>query len=73
MLADKKKKGVLFARVEDRSFQAFKDFISETAKALFEASGGTPSTESDDAFGCSDVELKKSWKDYWRKIDENAK
>ena len=67
------KKGILFAALKDRSFQAFKDFISETATALFDATGGAPSTEPDDDFGVPDEELKKTWKEYWRKVDENAK
>ena len=67
------RKGILFAALKDRSFQAFKDFIAETATALFDATGGTPSTEPDDDFVVPDEELMKDWTEYWRKVDENAK
>ena len=61
-----KKNGKLFARVQDKSFAAYKGFVSDIVGGL---SGGR-------ALSLSDVELRKSWKVFWTeggKEDANAK
>jgi len=55
MAVDEKKKGVLFARVKDRSFEAFKEFVTDIVGGL---SGGR-------ALSLSEEYLRKAWKDYW--------
>ena len=60
MLADKKRKGILFARVEDRSFAAYKEFITDVVGGL---TGGR-------ALSLSDEYLRKAWKAFWAKGGE---